>query len=362
MPVDRIQAMNNLEQYARFFSVGMRVGVGIPMQNNELFRDWAIIHGMEEDLVQLQLSRDVLPVDVDLQTGKLLEVRCGKEGLGYRCSGVYISDATDGYIQIRLTGEVHSSELREYYRIDAYLPFKLQVSQEHDLDAVLKEWRTRRQNRLAEETARKEELAIKRRELLFRTAAGEFDTEDWEAGKRAVPDPDESDLTDHSWDDVMATAVNLSAGGFRFVTSNHYEMQDLVYQEIFIPTNPPRIMDSVARVVFKNRNYFAGKDEEYYNIATQFLFIDERDRDAIVKYITNLELMRIRLLRKNRFFFDKAGAKKMITLYRVISATLLLTLFVAIFLYYQNYFNSNIKNEIQETFEKGIRMYLEKFK
>ena len=50
--------MNDFENYANYFSVDMKVGVGIPLANAGVFRDWAIISEMDEDFVSLQLSRD----------------------------------------------------------------------------------------------------------------------------------------------------------------------------------------------------------------------------------------------------------------------------------------------------------------
>lgn len=355
--------MSESEQYASYFSAGMRVGVGIPLHNNELFRDWAIILVMEEDVVELQLSRDVLPTDVDLQTGKVLEIRCGKDGKGYRCSGVFISEGEDGSIHVKLTGDVNSSELREYYRIEAFLPFRIETSREHNLDAVLKEWRSRKQIRSEFETQRKEEFENKRRELIFRTAEGEFDVEDGDPGQTRVQDQEVLELVEESWNEVMASAINLSGGGFRFVTADHYELGDLVFQEVFLPTSPPRIMESVARVAFKSRNYSIKSDEEYFNIATQFLFIDERDRDAIVRHISSLELMRIRLLRQNYLMPEGSAERRFFTRFKMIGvALILLASIITISLYFQRYTRSNIKSEIQETFESGIRKYLERFK
>lgn len=355
--------MSDTEQYDKYFSAGMKVGVGIPMQNDELFRDWAIINNIEEDLVEIQLSRDVLPVDVDMQTGKILELRCGKEGKGYSCNGIYASEGEAGTIYLRLTGDIKSNELREFYRIDAFLPIRIQIANDPNLDAVLKEWRIRKQKRLAEELQRKEELEQKLRDLRFRTAEGEFDVEDHKPGEVAPKVVEELENIDHSWDDVIATAVNLSAGGFKFVTSDNYEIGDIIFQEVFLPVNPPRTMDSVARVVFKNRNNFSASDKEYFNVATQFLFIDERDRDTIVSHISNLELMRIRLLRQNLIPIDSYRSNGMSTPIKMICTGLFLLLMVILLAYYfQRYLHYDIKNEIQETFEGGIRKYLDRYR
>ncbi|BCS53600.1 PilZ-like domain-containing protein [Geobacter sp. SVR] len=355
--------MSYIEQYATYFPAGTKVGVGIPMQSGELFRDWALIQEIQEDVLQIQLSRDVLPADVDLQTGKVLEVRCGKEGKGYRCSGVFVSAGGEGNVWVRLTGDVNSNEMREFYRIDAFWPFKIEISKEQNPDAVLKEWRTRKQNRLAEENLRREELKDKRRDLLLRTAEGSLTSETASPTPLLPHEAEEFDLIDPSWNEVMGSAVNLSGGGFKFVTSDTYEIGDLVFLEVFIPGRPPRIMQSVARVVFKNRNYFAGKDAEYYNVAVSFLFIDERDRDAIVSHISNLESLRIRMQRKGSVQAENGSGKNRIKPLKMIGAALLMLVLLALaVLYFRNYLHGNIKNEIQETFESGIRKYLEKFK
>ncbi len=45
--------MSNMELYSRYFPVGKKVGVGIPLPNADVFRDWAIVHEIDEDLVTL---------------------------------------------------------------------------------------------------------------------------------------------------------------------------------------------------------------------------------------------------------------------------------------------------------------------
>ena len=63
--------MNDFENYANYFSVGMKVGVGIPLANAGVFRDWAIIQEIDEDLVSIQLSRDQFPLNVSLHVGQV---------------------------------------------------------------------------------------------------------------------------------------------------------------------------------------------------------------------------------------------------------------------------------------------------
>jgi c-di-GMP-binding flagellar brake protein YcgR len=52
-------------------------------------------------------------------------------------------------------------------------------------------------------------------------------------------------------------------------------------------------------VAFANENYAASKqfNRTSYNTGLKFKFIEERDRDAIVSYISNVQLKRIRQMR-----------------------------------------------------------------
>ena len=267
-------------------------------------------------------------------------------------------------IPFSCAGDVNTNELREYYRLETFLPFTIQVSKEHNLDKLLREWRARKEQRLSEEMARRDEMRLKRREQIYKIAEGELSEEKREQDETApVSSEEEFDHIDPVWDTVMANAVNLSAGGFKFITADHYEVGQLVILEIYVPTSPPRIMDSVARVVFKNRNYFVGTDKEYWNVALQFLFIDERDRDAIVHLISNLELMRIRMLRQKSLPIDSLGANKRLTPVKMLFAVLLFVVLLSIVItWFTRYINSDAKNEIQETFESGIRKYLDRYK
>ena len=117
----------------------------------------------------------------------------------------------------------------------------------------------------------------------------------------------------------------------------------------------------------------AGEDREYYNTGLQFVFIDERDRDAIVNHISNVQLKRIRQLREQFIFRDGLPAVveeqeepsllSWAGLGRWLGFTLIfLTITIIIFNYFRHYAKDHPKNEIEEIFEGGIRKYLEQFK
>ena len=348
--------------YAEFFTKGLKLTICIPMENSEMFRDWAIVETLEEDIVTLLMSRDELPSEVQLVDGLRFDLRFGKAGAGLRCGGFFAGKGAPGEIKVRLTGEVGTSELREFFRIDAFLPFRYQLSEEQNLDVLIGKWRKRKKKRLEEEAERREAFEEKQRERLFRVAVGELDDDGNEQVKSKERDVEEFNPVDETWDNVNATAMNLSAGGFKFVSSDVFKMDELVIMEIYIPTNPPRIMDCISRVVFKNNNNSIKDGKEYFNVALNFVLIDDRDRDSIVTHISHLESLRIRQKRQMRPV-DSRDAKKRISpfiLALYIVGLLALIFLIVAYFYEYTHKKEQFGNEIQNTFGDAVRKYREK--
>lgn len=360
--------MSDMEDYARYFPVGKKVEVGIPLPNAEVFKDWAIIHEIDEDLVSLQLSRDVLPVDVTLHYGQIFELRGGNDNNGFCCRAIVVSEGDARKLLLRLIGEIVSDELREFYRIDAFLPIKYFVSQEQNIDRLHKQWKERRMRRQQQELEKKDqrwtmvvlpataEMADERQKDLLETDSAEIVTELDVAGEK------END----SWDSVIPLAANISGGGLRIITHQGFDNGEYALLEIFVPS-PQRVIDVIGRVVFANRNYAAGSDHEYFNTGVQFVYIDERDRDAIVNYISTIQLNRIRQLRETYLFrsaidneeqyYSSGSLKFRRTLIRRISLLLFLLIFTLLFSFFWRYANERPKGEIERLFEDGINKY-----
>lgn len=360
--------MSDMEFYARYFPVGLKVGVGIPLPNAEVFRDWAIIHSIDEDLVSLQISRDMLPEGVSLHYGQIFELRGGKENSGYCCRAIVVSEGDARELLLRLIGEIVSDELREFYRIDAFLPIKYFVSQEQHVDHLHQQWeerRTRRQlQELEQQDHRWSDGGPPHKEHRSKKHRQESSSPDNQA--QASEQHTAEEQLKNSWDSVIPLAANISGGGLRVITHQHFEYGDYILLEIMVPI-PQRIVDAVGRIVFANHNYAAGSDREYYNTGVQFVYIDERDRDAIVSYISTIQLKRIRQLRE-RYLFRSAladndqsdtaaslGIGRKST--RMISALLLLVLLALLMNFFWHYSQGHPKGDIQRMFEDSVKKY-----
>jgi hypothetical protein len=91
--------------------------------------------------------------------------------------------------------------------------------------------------------------------------------------------------------------VNLSGGGLRTETEMAMTVGDIVYATFHLPLAEPKIVPVVAQVVYSE--IIEGEDGVIVSAGLSLMHINERDRDAIVRYVCSEEINRIRLCRKH---------------------------------------------------------------
>jgi hypothetical protein len=370
--------MGAYDHYTEHFSIGMKVNVGIPVPGGSVFHDWAIINDIDEDLLELQLSRDVLPDGVLLSMGIILDIRGGKDNNGYSCRAIIVTEGRQRELLLRLIGEIVSDELREFYRIDAFLPIKYFISTHTSERRLREDWIAKREARAAAELERKQHEKKPWQRLMLPQHEEQFPQEELEPSTAALDETDleteeevEDTTADNSWDDVIPLAANISGGGLRILLHHQFRVDDLMVLEIYVPTEPqPRIIDAVGRVVLCTQNYAASKQlqRESFNTSIEFLFIDERDRDCIVKHISNVQLKRIRQLREQYLGRNIKSDKRELSdaellqakIFRALLALVVIILLSSIVVYFKKHAENRPKGEIELIFEKGFFEYLKK--
>lgn len=343
--------MNDFDQYARHYRAGMKVGIGIPLPDAGVYRDWAVIRAIDEDLVSLQLSRDQLPERVSLHEGQILEVRCGTDNAAFSVRAIIVSEGSARALLLRFIGEVVSDELREFYRIDAFLPVKYFLSREQHPDVLEKQWHARRLERLEKD------------QYHLQKAWGGHT-----AGQQGeLPNERQHDGSGYTGQDMVPLAANISGGGIRFLTHQGFETGEYVLLEILLPS-PRRIIEAVARVAFANPVTARDAEQENYDTGLQFVFIHEHDRDAVIKYVSGVQLERIRRMRETSLAETAPAVpvpprpdwrpvlKKAAGWLLAAGAALLL------FRYLNGYMEGHPQHEIGEMFENGIKRYMEQRK
>lgn len=367
--------MSESDQYLKHFPVGLKVNVAIPVPDGNTFHDWAVIHSIDEDLVSLQLSRDKLPAGVKLTVGTIFDIRTGNESTGYSCRAIIVAEGFQNEILLRFIGEIVSTEAREFYRIDAFLPIKYFISSEQNSKKLKEIWQAKRAARIAERQEKKEAAekpwqrlqAEQRHETL--PAAELLEEKSLQLNEADSGQTKVEQAID--WDNLIPIAANISGGGVRFLIHHKFEADALVPLEIYLPSDSePYVIDAVGVVAFVGENFAASKQSGriQYNTGLKFTFVDERDRDAIVSYISNVQLKRIRQMREQYLFRSPSGKTDQATsgnsTLKIIK-TAFLALFAVVMLavilsYFKGYAENRPKNAIQIIFDQGFSEYLKK--
>ena len=368
------------EQNTNPYSVGMKVEVDIPMPDNKTFRDWAIINEIDQDLVSLQLSRDLLPFGVNLRVGQMLTIRNETDFQVFIRRAYIVSKSVNQDLLLRLTGEILFDKLREFFRIDAFLPIRFHRLHDQNPVNVRQLWEDQKKQRQENEFKKENETALPETadEKYFSDEQAREPTSDIAAV--SAQDKEKDGEYYDPWGDISSIAVNISGGGLKISTDQKFESDELILLEIFVPS-ARRIMDVVARVIFSTPDETAEKTSDRFNTGLQFIFIDELTRSSISNHISNLQLQRIRQFKgfadvepikadsqvdldKHYAYLDtlnagdatknpERGARK--KLVQIALAALLVFVIGIICSYFSYYVITRPKNAIQNMFEAGIK-------
>ena len=293
--------MSTTEHHTSRYFIGMKVEIEIPMPNSKMFRDWAIINEIDEDLVSLQLSRDILPEGVNLHIGQVLKIASQTDGNTYTCRAFIVSKGYEQDLLLRFTSETFSNELREFYRVDAFIPIKFHILYDQNPINVREQWEAQRKLRRDEEAARKRsrleakrvKLRSEERVRALKTQWEDFVGEPIKLSQDKLQEEPQDDPYYESWGTVTTHAVNISGGGLRIFTNQKFNMDELILLETYVPSSQI-IVDIIARVVFTDYNNSVKDDKANFSTAMQFVFIDESASSAINTYISSIQLRRIR--------------------------------------------------------------------
>jgi len=293
--------MSSHDYYVNPYFVGKKVEVDIPLSTTKIFSEWALINETEGNLVSLQLSRDVLPDGAILRVGQALTIRSEHDCQLHSSRCFIVSMGDDQQLLLRLSSGSFAGEMREYYRVDAFLPVKYQSLNDQNPENVRKSWeekrrwrqediRVRETRRLeAKRTRIQEEERIRAQQLL----SGSPSIEQAEIAQEKEQEAPQFDQYADLLATAQTTAVTISGGGIKISASQRFDPDELLMLEIFVPS-AKIIVDVVARVVFASRDYASDEGPDRFNVGMQFVFIDEAGRLAINTHIGSLQLQQIR--------------------------------------------------------------------
>jgi hypothetical protein len=228
--------------YQQYFQTGQRAKVEMRLKDGGTFSDGAIVTSLSAGVIAVNLSRDRLPEGALLHPDAPISIRVGAAGHGYSCRGMVLEAQPGENLKIGLVEGVVSEDMREYFRLNAKMPV-----------------------------------------TLYRVACG---TRDCSSDKGNLPG-----------DEYLPRIVNISGGGLRTETELELSPGDLVHVVFHLPLPEPKMVPVLAEVVQSEIKEDGGKP--CFSAGLKYQKINERDRDAVVAYVCNEEIKRIRLNRKN---------------------------------------------------------------
>ncbi|HJV34891.1 PilZ-like domain-containing protein [Geomonas sp.] len=251
--------------YAKQFFAGRRVRLAVPLAEGAPFQEWGKVCSLERDLVEIELSRDLLHPQACLQLGRTIHLNLldGTSGLG--CNGSLIALKRPHRLVLRLLDQVAPYEQREFYRQDLSLQLDFRLPPSQLPQEIRERWRQCRW-------------------------AAEFASQ--------LPDPGEAPELDSLRKEILAgverreaappVAVNISGGGMRLNMKERLHPGILVELGIYLP--PPRkVLEVVGEVV----QVTASADRDHFSTALRYRLIDEADRDRLIAYISAQQMWQL---------------------------------------------------------------------
>lgn len=337
--------------YSQYFQAGMRIGIDIPLASGQIFREWGLIISLEDDYLQIRLSRDVLPEDMRIQVGTIFMLVTGKEGSGLCCRGIVVAESSRRVVPLQLISEVLLYERREFFRLATYLPMAYEFCRGMTGREIREHW---------EETR------------LFRTYQ-------WGELNDAVPmsrplTPDQRSRYEELRDSLKVRfqpmAANLSGGGIRLKIAQSPSVGDLVAMQFFIPFAKPNTVDLVGEVVWTTPVLTSSSTEPLNYVAMNYYHLDERDRESIIRFISLEQLQQLKQ-HKDKFkdeshsdedVYVSPSLAPRFTLRRVMAILTVFLVLAAIAAWLtpiliDYYTHKSGRNEIERNFEMELRQY-----
>lgn len=241
---------------------------------------------------------------------------------------------------MRLVGNIIFEELREFFRIDTYLPLRYIPMPDRDEKTVLRRWMelTESQSRRINNPGR----------FIFK---GELAATASPSSTHAIP-----------LEYTTPVVANISGGGLRTSLPEELKPGCKAILELYLPDNPPKIIDIVGEVL--SSAYIHSEDGgKTYSTPFRFTHLSETDRDAIIRHIQTVQLRQIRQIAEEMPSDDRSAEVEekrppgnRIIIRNILVAAALLLIAMVLFDMYKH----RSKSEVGLIFERGLKMYIDK--
>jgi hypothetical protein len=242
----------------QIFFHGQQASVDLLLSDRAVRLEPAMIHAVVNKVLWILVSPSLVPGDIDPEPGMPLEVRVGSFGQGFRCRATIASYSTSGIMELNLNGTLASDELRDYYRLDTYIPMSFQA---HVAEGPPPPPRVD----LAFDPVKRVEARIW-----------------WDKEKEQS----------FQWDvnDSRSAIINISGGGIKAKIDEPVSPGDILHVGFQVPAPELRKVSALAKVAYLQSSATDGT--RYAGM--KFITLHERDRDSIIKYVFNQETRKVK--------------------------------------------------------------------
>lgn len=334
------------EEYSRYFHADLRVEIGIRLPTRDIYREWGVVQEYHDDIIVVELSRDQLPAGVVLDYGAILDVGVWVKEQVYTCNAIIVEKRSVVVYVIQLLSSITLKERREFFRIGVAMRLKYAFPPPDLTGAEVRE-----------EWEKRAELEY----LRFIDGGSDFaDSPMFFATHHQLrpsgPEP--------QWVDSIGTPVTICGGGMRFKLPRELHEGAMLNLELHLPLHPMRIVHAVGEVVHVMEPVKSpGKANPEFPTGLRFKWIDTRDRELIIQYISSEQLEQLRRLSNSLRYPDEPFEEVtppltwQRVLKRVILGLILALLAYELTLYFMEYASSETKSEIQSIYGTELGRY-----
>lgn len=332
--------MDDRTTYSRYLLCDEELVVNISMPDGKVYHQRCILNSINNDLVDMGFTGEEMPEWMLVDVGTAIELRGRADRGSFGCRAVVVDRNIAGHYLVRLIGSIYYGELREFQRIDVYVPMKYTPTKEHSLEKIADNW-----------LARKNE----HKKNMKRGAAGTA----WM-----------DDTLSDNWDEIVPILAQSTNEGLRVDIPELFAPETHIDVELYLPLTPPKIISAVTEVIDVDELPRLDDGTTMHRTYLKFTLIDATDRDCINDYVSAIQVQHLGEISRDAQYqalYNRLTAqverKDPVQLFkRIIAVALFAVLALLLFRYLDNYRRGHEKGLIEKVFEDGIRRYQEKFK
>lgn len=326
--------------YNRHLACDDEIIVNISIDDGKVYHQRCIINSISNDLVDMGFTGDEVPEWELVRVGTPLELRGRSDRGAFGCRAVVVDCNIAGHYLVRLIGSIYLGELREFQRMDVYVPVKYALNTSQSLEAITDDW-LQRKGDLKQAPKHKD------------ASTAWVDTSNSE-----------------NWTEAVPSLALITNEGIRIDIPERISAGGHLDLELYLPLAPPLTIAAVAEISGHEDDVVFEDGTRLHRTNLTFTLIDTTARESINDYVSAIQVQHLGEICKDAQYeslykrlSSQLNAKDPLRpLKRGITVLILLILSILLFRYLVEYRKGHEKGFIEKVFEEGVRHYQDKFK